>query len=51
MKPHGSIRVVRMWHGICSDPVLRSFDYPEGLSYGNMLASGMVPELSSWLTV
>jgi hypothetical protein len=50
MKPHGSIWVVRMWCGICIDPVLRCFDNPEGLSYGNLLV-GVVPELSSWLTV
>jgi hypothetical protein len=50
VKPHGSIRVVRRWRGICTDPVLRCFDNLEGLSYGNLLV-GMVPELSSWLTV
>jgi hypothetical protein len=50
MKPHVSIRVVRMWCEICTDPILRCFDNPEGLNYGNLLV-GMVPELTSWLTV
>jgi hypothetical protein len=50
MKPRGSIRVVKMWHGICTDPLLRCFDNPEGLSCGNLVVS-MVPVLSSWLTV
>jgi hypothetical protein len=46
MKPHGSIRVVRMWCGICTDPVLRCFDNLEVLSCEDLLV-GMVPELSS----
>jgi hypothetical protein len=50
MKPHSSIWVVRMGCGIRIDPVLRCFDNPEGLSYGNLLV-GVVPKLSSWLTV
>jgi hypothetical protein len=50
MKPHGSVQVVRMWCDIRTDPVLSSFDDPEGLSYGNLLV-GVVLELSSWLTV
>jgi hypothetical protein len=50
MKPRGSIRVVKMWHDICTDPLLRCFDNPEGLSCGNLVVS-MVPVLSSWLTV
>jgi hypothetical protein len=50
MKPHSSIWVVRMWCGICTNPILRCFDNPEGLNYKNMLV-GMVPKLSSWLTV
>jgi hypothetical protein len=50
MKPHGSISVVRMWCGICTDPVHRCFDNPEGLSCGDLLV-GMVPKFSSWLTV
>jgi hypothetical protein len=48
MKPHDSIRVVRMWCGICSDLILRFFDDPEELSYGDFLF-GVVPKLSSWL--
>jgi hypothetical protein len=39
-----------MWCSICTDPFLKYFDNPEGLSYGNLLV-GVVPELSSWLTV
>jgi hypothetical protein len=50
MKSHGSIRVVRMWCGIHTDPVLRCFVNPEGLSCGDLLVS-MVTELTSWLTV
>jgi hypothetical protein len=50
MKPHGSVWVVRMWCGIHTDPVLRCFDNPEWLSYGDLLV-GVVPKLSSWLTV
>jgi hypothetical protein len=50
MKPHGSIRVARMWCGICTDHVLRCFDNLEGLSYGDMLVS-VVPEFSSRLAV
>jgi hypothetical protein len=49
MKPHGFMQVVRIWCGICTDPVLRCFDNSEGLSYGDLLVS-VVPELSSWLT-
>jgi hypothetical protein len=48
MKPCGSIRVVRMWCGICTDPVLRCFDNLEGLSYRNFLVS-VVPELANVL--
>jgi hypothetical protein len=29
----GSIRVVRRWHDVRTDPVLRCFDNPEGLNY------------------
>jgi hypothetical protein len=50
MKPHGSIRIVRMWCGICTDPVPMCFDNPEGLSYGDLLVD-VIPELSKWLTV
>jgi hypothetical protein len=42
MKPHGSIRVVRMWCGVCTDPVLRCFGNPEGPNYGDLLI-GIVP--------
>jgi hypothetical protein len=50
MKPHGYVRVVRVWCGISTDPVLRCFDKPEGLSCENLLVA-VVPKLSSWLTV
>jgi hypothetical protein len=50
MNSLSSIRVVRMWCTICTDPVLRCFVDPEGLNYGDLLV-GAVPELASWLTV
>jgi hypothetical protein len=50
MKPHGSIQVVRMWCGKCTDHVLMCFVNPEGLSCGDLLVS-VVVELMSWLTV
>jgi hypothetical protein len=50
MKSHGSIRVVKMWCEICTDPVLRFFVDPEGLNYGDLLV-GVVPKLVIWLTV
>jgi hypothetical protein len=50
MKLCGSIWVVRIRCGICTDLVLWCFDNPEGLSYEKLLV-GVIPELSSWLTV
>jgi hypothetical protein len=50
MKPHGSLRVVRMWCKIRTDPVLRCFENPEGLNYGNLLV-GVVLKFMSWLMV
>jgi hypothetical protein len=50
MRHHGSVQDVRMWCEIRANPVLGCFDNPEGLNCGNMLF-GVVPELSSWLTV
>jgi hypothetical protein len=50
MKLHGSFRVVRMWCGECTDPVLRCFINPEGMSYRNLLVD-VVLDLVSWLTV
>jgi hypothetical protein len=50
MKPHDSVRIIRMWCRIRTDPVPKCFDNPEGLNCGNLLV-GMVPELSSWLMV
>jgi hypothetical protein len=46
MKPHGSVRVVRMWCDMRIDPIFRCFDNPERLSYGDFLVS-IVPKLSS----
>jgi hypothetical protein len=28
-----------MWCGICTDPILRCFNNPKGLSYGDLLDS------------
>jgi hypothetical protein len=50
MKPHDFIWVVRMWWGMCTDPVLRCSKNLEGLIYEDLLV-GVVPKLSSWLTV
>jgi hypothetical protein len=46
MKSRNSVWVVRMWHDICTDPILRCFDNPKGLSCGNLVV-GVVPELLS----
>jgi hypothetical protein len=37
MKPHGSVRVIRMWCGVRTDLILRCFDNPEGLSCEDLL--------------
>jgi hypothetical protein len=50
MKFHDTIRVVRMWCRIRTDPILRCFMDPEVLNYVDLLV-GVVPELASWLTV
>jgi hypothetical protein len=50
MKAQGSIQAVRMWCGICTDPVLKCFDNSEGLSCMDFLVN-IVPELWSWLIV
>jgi hypothetical protein len=50
MKPNGSVRVVKMWCDIHTDPVLGSFDDLGELNYRNLLVS-MDPKLTSWLTV
>jgi hypothetical protein len=50
MKPLGSVQVDRMWCGMCTDPVLRCFNNPEGLNCRDLLV-GIVPDLSSWLMV
>jgi hypothetical protein len=49
MKHHGPVRVVRMWHGMNVDPVLRCLDDPEGLNNGDLLV-GVVHEFE-WLTI
>jgi hypothetical protein len=49
-KSHSSVRVVRMWCEIYTNPILRCFVNPEGLSYEDLL-DGMVFELVSWLKV
>jgi hypothetical protein len=46
MKPHSTVWVVRMWCRIHTDPVLRCFDNPKGLIYGNFLVD-VVPKLAS----
>jgi hypothetical protein len=48
MKPHGSVRVVRMWCGLRIDPILRCFNNLEGLNYGNLLVD-IVRELANGL--
>jgi hypothetical protein len=50
MKHHDFIRVVRMWCDMCTDIVLKCFDNPEWLNYGDLLV-GAVLELSNWLRV
>jgi hypothetical protein len=49
MKPHASVRVIRKWCVLRTDPVLRCFDNAEGLNNGDFLV-GIVPKFSSWLT-
>jgi hypothetical protein len=44
MKPHGSIRVVRRWHGLHADPVYWCFDDPEVVNNG-YLPSGRSPRV------
>jgi hypothetical protein len=46
MTSYGSIQVVRIWCGKLTNPILKHFVNPEGLSYGDLLV-GMVPELTS----
>jgi hypothetical protein len=46
MKSHGSVRVVRMWCVICTDPIVGCFDNLEGLNCGNLLV-GEAPELAN----
>jgi hypothetical protein len=46
MKSHSSFWVIRMWCGICTNPILRCFVDPEGPNYRDFLV-GVVPELVS----
>jgi hypothetical protein len=39
-----------LWCNICTDPILRCFNKPKGLSYGDLL-DGVVLEITSWLRV
>jgi hypothetical protein len=48
MNPHGSVRVVRMWCVIRTDPVLGCFNNSEGLNCTDMPV-GVVLKLTSWL--
>jgi hypothetical protein len=50
MRPHGSVRVVKKWCSKRTDPVLRCFDNPDGLNYGDLLVR-VVLEFPRWLTV
>jgi hypothetical protein len=50
MKPHISIWVVKLQCSECTDPILRCFINPEGLSYRDFLV-GMVIVLVSWLMI
>jgi hypothetical protein len=50
MKPHNSVQVVRMRCGELTDPIIKCFVNPEGMSYGD-LQVGVVPELTRWLAV
>jgi hypothetical protein len=36
MKPHGSVRVVRRWCGVRTNPICESFDNLEGLNIGHL---------------
>jgi hypothetical protein len=53
MKPHGFIRVIRKWRGMCINPVLRCFDNPEGLNNGDLPSwySFRVCELANGLRI
>jgi hypothetical protein len=37
MKPHSSVRVVRLGSGECTNPVLRCFINPQVMNYGDLL--------------
>jgi hypothetical protein len=48
--PRSSVRVVRKWCRICTNPVLRCLVNLEGLIYEDML-DDVVPKLVSLLTI
>jgi hypothetical protein len=48
MKPHSSIRVVKKWCGVRTNPDLRCFNNPEGLNCGDFVV-GVVPKLANGL--
>jgi hypothetical protein len=48
MNPHSSVRVVRIWCGERTNPILKCFVNPEGLKCGDLLA-GVVHELANGL--
>jgi hypothetical protein len=50
MKPHSSVRVVRMWYGVRIDLILWCFNNLDGLNCGDLLV-GIVPGLLSWLMI
>jgi hypothetical protein len=46
MKPQGHVRIVRMWRGMRTGPILSCLDDPEGLNNGDLLV-GAVPDYVS----
>jgi hypothetical protein len=51
MKPHNSVRVVRKWCDMHTDPILRCFDNSEGLNNGDLLSchDSQIHELANGL--
>jgi hypothetical protein len=50
VKPCSFVWVVRRWHDICTEPILKCFDNLEGLSCGNLLVV-VVLELANGLSL
>jgi hypothetical protein len=44
MRPHGSVRVVKKWCGMRTNPILKCLDNPEGLNNGYLI-SGHGPQV------